>query len=234
MQEVLDKYRQFERDGFALLQAAVSPAQIEALRDAVETFRRENSVCGAANMRNLLSGCPYVKSFAVAGLAHKIASEILGVSALPVRAILFDKTPAANWYVTWHQDLSIPVKERLEIDGYGPWSTKEGVLHVQPPASVLEGMVALRIHLDPCPESNGAVKFVAGSHLGGVLAPETVSGLREGGRAVVCPAEVGDVIAMRPLVLHDSSVSQSPAHRRVLHIEYAGVQLPAGLAWAEA
>lgn len=165
MQEGCDKYRQFERDGFALLQAAVSPAQIEELRDAVGAFRRENSTSGASNMRNLLSGCPYVKSFAVSGIAFEIASEILDVPALPVRAILFDKTPAANWYVTWHQDLSIPVKERHDIAGYGPWSTKEGVLHVQPPAS---------------------------------------------------------------------SVSQSPAHRRVLHIEYAGVQLPAGLAWAEA
>ncbi|MBI5175430.1 MAG: hypothetical protein SFV17_00300 [Candidatus Obscuribacter sp.] len=143
----------------------MSPAQIEELRDAVGAFRRENSTSGASNMRNLLSGCPYVKSFAVSGIAFEIASEILDVPALPVRAILFDKTPAANWYVTWHQDLSIPVKERHDIAGYGPWSTKEGVLHVQPPAS---------------------------------------------------------------------SVSQSPAHRRVLHIEYAGVQLPAGLAWAEA
>ncbi len=234
MQEVFDKYRQFEKDGFALLRAAVSPGEIEELKDAVEAFRRENSALGASNMRNLLSGCAFVKSFALSGSAYKVASEILGVPALPVRAILFDKTPVANWYVTWHQDLSIPVKERLEIDGYGPWSTKEGVLHVQPPAAILEGMVSLRVHLDSCPESNGAVKFVAGSHLGGVLEPQAVEYLREGGRAVVCPAEVGDVIAMRPLVLHASSVSQSPAHRRVLHIEYAGVQLPAGLAWAEA
>jgi ectoine hydroxylase-related dioxygenase (phytanoyl-CoA dioxygenase family) len=151
-----------------------------------------------------------------------------------VRAILFDKTPASNWYVTWHQDLSIPVKERFECEGYGPWSVKDDVVHVQPPAAILEKMVSLRIHLDPCSEKNGPIKFIAGSHLSGILETPEIERWRNEHEAVVCPTERCDIIAMRPLILHSSSSAESPEHRRVLHIEYAAGQLPAGMQWAEA
>ena len=49
----------------------------------------------------------------------------------------------------WHQDLSIAVKERHEVAGFGPWSVKEGV-PVQPPVEILESMLTLRLHLDDC------------------------------------------------------------------------------------
>jgi hypothetical protein len=74
----------------------------------------------------------------------------LGSVAAPVKATLFDKTPDANWLVPWHQDLTISVKERVDIDGFGPWTVKAGVLSVQPPVSILERMLAIRIHLDDC------------------------------------------------------------------------------------
>ncbi|MBI1272142.1 phytanoyl-CoA dioxygenase [bacterium] len=163
-----------------------------------------------------------------------MAQEILGVTPLPVRAILFDKTPASNWYVTWHQDLSIPVENKVDSEGYGPWSMKDGILHVQPPASILEQMVSLRLHLDACSEANGAIKFIPGSHLAGILEPDQLAQLRDTHVPVVCPAERGDIIAMRPLILHSSSIAETPDHRRVLHLEYAGTSLPSGMEWAEA
>jgi hypothetical protein len=42
----------------------------------------------------------------------------------------------------------------------------------------------------------------------------------------------GGVMLMRPLLLHASSKCRTGAHRRVLHIEYAGCDLPSGLQWA--
>jgi len=38
---------------------------------------------------------------------------------------------------------------------------------------------------------------------------------------------------MRPLLLHASGRSQGVKQRRVLHIEYAGFTLPAGLDWSD-
>jgi hypothetical protein len=70
------------------------------------------------------------------------------VRATLVRATLFDKTPGANWPVPWHWDLTICVAVRLEAPGFGPWTLKAGVHHVQPPVEVLETMVAVRVHLE--------------------------------------------------------------------------------------
>ena len=231
MQQVLQTATDFDRDGFAVFKAAVPAAQIEQLTDVVEEARTEHASPG---LRNLLNRCTTLKAFANSSVAFSIAQAILGVTPLPVRAILFDKTPASNWYVTWHQDLSIPVKNKVDSAGYGPWSTKDGILHVQPPASILEQMVSLRIHLDVCSEANGAIKFIAGSHRAGILDPNQLGHLRDNHIPVVCPAERGDIIAMRPLILHSSSTAEAPDHRRVLHLEYAGTSLPLGMEWAEA
>ena len=72
-----------------------------------------------------------------------------------VRGIYFDKRVDANWKVAWHQDLSIAVKAKAKIEGYGPWSVKAGITHVQPPVSVLEQMLTVRLHLDDTDETNG-------------------------------------------------------------------------------
>ncbi|MCA9804738.1 MAG: phytanoyl-CoA dioxygenase family protein [Cyanobacteria bacterium HKST-UBA02] len=225
-------------NGFVHLPSLVDERQLAVLGAAVEKVRTKERRAG---LRNLLSGCPEVREFALSPTLMSIVRDVLGDSAtlLPVRAILFDKTPDANWYVTWHQDLSIPVQERpadasTDLKGYGPWSEKDGVVHVQPPRAVLEAMVSLRIHLDPCPESNGAIRFVAGSHRSGILDQDTIGALRDRKEWSTVPASPGDVIVMRPLVLHSSSQSESPEHRRVLHIEYAGCELPPPLRFRQA
>jgi hypothetical protein len=217
--------------GFTLIRVAVDAGLLGELTAAVEAVRHSHTSPG---LRNLLSRSDAVRRFAYSPVAMEIASCAVGESARPVRSILFDKTPASNWYVTWHQDVTIPVKEKIEVEGFAPWSVKDGIVHVQPPASILERMVSLRIHLDPCSEENGAIKFILGSHLEGVLEAPDLVRWRDANDAVICAAQQGDIIAMRPLVLHSSSVSQAPEHRRVLHIEYAGVDLPSGLKWAEA
>src|SRR5262245_1421546 len=104
-------------------------------------------------LRNLLRNCP-----AVATLAQELrplVGEALGADAFPVRGLFFDKIPGANWEVCWHQDLSIAVATRVEMPGFGGWSVKQGVVHVQPPASVLANMLTVRVHLDDCDADNG-------------------------------------------------------------------------------
>jgi ectoine hydroxylase-related dioxygenase (phytanoyl-CoA dioxygenase family) len=222
---------QFENEGFIVMRSAVASEQINQLTTLVESARGGKS---AAGLRNLLIRSPEIKSFVQSGSIFQMAQQLLGGKPIPVRAILFDKTPVSNWYVTWHQDLSIPVQKRFECEGYGPWSVKDDVVHVQPPAAILEKMVSLRIHLDPCLEKNGPIKFIAGSHRSGILEKPEIERWRYEHAAVVCPAERCDIIAMRPLILHSSSTAESPEHRRVLHIEYSVAQLPEGMQWAEA
>ena len=132
---------------------------------------------------------------------------------------------------TWHQDVTIAVQEKVEVEEFGPWTTKAGVIHVQPPASVLEHMLSVRLHLDPCPATNGALRVIPGSHLHGRIPEEKVPAIRTTIPEHVCEVGLGGALLMRPLLLHASSPSQNAAHRRVIHLDFASAQLPSGMRW---
>jgi hypothetical protein len=213
-------------DGFQLIAAVLDD---EARRELAEAL----GPADGAGRRGLLA-IPTVAALVRSERLLELVRPFVGPAARPVRAIYFDKSPNANWFVPWHQDLTIAVRERVDAPGFGPWSVKAGVPHVQPPVEFLAQMLAVRLHLDPADETNGALRVLAGSHLCGWLAPDEIADWRARGAEVVCTAAAGDALLMRPLLLHASSKSTSPCSRRVLHIEYAGFDLPAGIAWNEA
>ena len=161
----------------------------------------------------------------------RIASMLLGEAARPVRVVPFDKTAETNWSVAWHQDRTIAVSERKDIDGFGPWSVKDGIIHVEPPVEILEGMVTLRLHLDDCCGDNGALKVALGSHRLGVVPAHRAAGLADALPVQVCTARAGDIWACSTLILHASEPSSRTSRRRVLQIDYAAVELPFGLKW---
>ncbi len=164
--------------------------------------------------------------------ATAAAQSLIGDAAFPVRAVLFDKTPEANWAVAWHQDRTIVVRKRCEVEGFGPWSRKNGLQHVAPPIAVLEGMVTLRIHLDACGGDNSPLKAALGSHrLGRVPASEAAKKAAEH-PLLTCLAEPGDIWAYSTPILHASERARFPSRRRVLQIDYAADELPGGLQWA--
>src|SRR5262249_53495106 len=127
----------------------------------------------------------------------------------------------ANWLVVWHQDTALPLRRRVELSGWGPWSVKGGVIYAHAPAAALAQVVALRIHLDDSTSENGPLRVLPGSHTFGLLSDERIAELQQVITAVECLASVGGVVAMRPLVVHSSSKSRDTGPRRVLHIEYA-------------
>jgi len=174
---------------------------------------------------------PEIRKLACSPAIRRLIEPLLGPECHPVRGILFDKVPDANWKVPWHQDVTIAVQNRIEAAGFGPWSMKADVLHVQPPAAVLEEMLSLRIHLDPCGEENGALRVIPGSHRWGRIAEEPIPSIREASPDHVCVLGTGDVLLMRPLLLHASSASRVPDHRRVVHLDFAAAQLPMGMGW---
>jgi ectoine hydroxylase-related dioxygenase (phytanoyl-CoA dioxygenase family) len=224
----------FHADGFALIPGVVPGGRIHALLAALESaedgagVRRRESVFA---IRSLLEAVPAVRDLARSPQVRALVEPVLGPDAFAVRGILFDKTPDANWKVAWHQDLTIAVRERREVEGFGPWSEKAGVVHVQPPAAVLERMVTVRLNLDPCGPENGPVNVIAGSHRHGRLSVDEVQRRRTEEPAVSTSLGAGGVLLMRPLLLHASSPSTSPAHRRVVHLEFAAGELPGGLEW---
>ncbi len=136
---------QIDEEGFVVVPEALGPVEIDAIGAAVAELGGRISASGRGGARRLFQEAPEIRSLACDPAVRSVAVAALGAACFPVRALLFDKTPAANWKVTWHQDLTIAVRARRDVEGYGPWSSKAGIPHVQPPISVLEGgLVVMR------------------------------------------------------------------------------------------
>ena len=219
----------FEHDGFEVLDDLVSAQDVAQLLAAL----------GDLNIKPLRGGIRRIESLvpAVAELAQsanliRVAEQHLNGKAHLVRAIYFDKTPENNWYVTWHQDRTVAVSNRFEQEGWGPWTLKDGVCHVQPPLEVLENIVTIRIHLDPATKTNGCLKIVPGSHRQGLIPSDQVIERVDKTQVAYCETSAGGALVMRPHLLHASEKSATAKSRRVLHFEYSSYQLPEGISWA--
>jgi len=202
------------------LKTALADAEMARAEGGGETFGARNLLAVAA-LRDAV------------GALRAMLREITGESLHAVRSLFFDKTPAANWPVPWHQDLTLAVKERHDLPGWTNWTIKRGVHHVQPPAEILSRMMTARLHLDDCTADSGPLRVVPGSHSYGMLVRERLDQAKRHEAAMIC-ARAGDVLLMKPLLLHASSPACVPSHRRVLHIEFTpDALLPEELAWAE-
>jgi Phytanoyl-CoA dioxygenase (PhyH) len=149
----------------------------------------------------------------------------------PVRAILFDKSAETNWTLGWHQDRTIAVKERRDVAGFGPWSVKAGVQHVEPPFEMIEHMVTARIHLDDVPNENAPLLIALGSHRMGKLRESEIGFVTSQNPIMECIASVGDVWIYSTPIVHASAASDSKTRRRVLQVDYAPFDLPGDLEW---
>jgi hypothetical protein len=212
-------------EGFVIVERVLGRAMRERLLGAL------GDAAARPGVRNLLQESPVVREIAASPAVSGLASKLAGALMFPVRAILFDKTPVANWSVAWHQDLAIAVRARRDAPGFVGWSTKAGVVHVLPPPEVLAGMVTIRLQLDECGPENGPLEVVPGSHRHGRLDGADAERLRAATRAVPCLVPVCGALVMRPLLLHASARARWPGRRRVLHLEYASKPLPHGLQW---
>jgi ectoine hydroxylase-related dioxygenase (phytanoyl-CoA dioxygenase family) len=218
-------------EGWASTPPLFSDALLDSLTNNLSSvIEAETGRGGTRHLLDLRS----VQDLASSEPARAIAESVLGEDCVAVRGILFDKTPAANWKVTWHQDLTIAVSERREVAGFGPWSVKEGIPHVQPTVKILEHMVAIRVHLDECGPENGPVRLIPGSHKFGRLSGPAIDVWKEKNTAIACTVSRGSILAFFPLLLHSSSPSTRPEHRRVIHLEFAAADLPGGLQWYHA
>ena len=226
---------QFAADGCATLPQLYSEAEVAALLHCVErtpaggpNFRRSQDVFA---IRDLLGEVPSLWPLLLTDALRSVLAALFPAGCHLTKAIYFDKPAGSNWLVAWHQDLMINVDQRRELPGFGPWTSKPEGVSVQPPVAVLENECTIRLHLDDCDATNGALKVVPGSHRHGVVAMADIPGFTP--QATTCAVPAGGAMLMKPLLLHASSRSTSPRPRRVIHLEFASAELPAGLAWRE-
>lgn len=207
--------------GFETVPAVLDRHEVSDLAAALEDDSLERSRAGA---RHLMRH-PAVHRIAHGQRMHALASRFLGPSAIPFRATLFDKSPNNNWLVVWHQDTALPLRERRDVAGWGPWSVKAGITYAHAPAAALSRVIALRLHIDDSGPDNGPLRVLPGTHTRGVLSDDGVAQLAREVQAADCVCPAGGVVAMRPLLVHASSKAGNDERRRVLHIEYADALL---------
>lgn len=212
-------------DGAQIFPAALSETDLKAIESALAST-------DARRPGTRLSRNPALAHLLNPSVAlGQLAADLLGPLASPLRAVLFNKSPAANWSLGWHQDRTIAVAERIEAPGFADWTLKSGIHHVIPPFELLERSLTLRIHLDPVTMANAPLQIAPGSHrLGRIPEPEIPAIVTRLG-AAACLAERGDIWVYAAPILHASDRAIEPKARRVLQILYSADTLPNGLRW---
>ena len=215
--------------GVQIVEDVVSDVILKDIKEAVLESKGRYPSHGIRNAEKKFES---IKQLVNSERFIKLALMVLGEKPDLVRAIFFDKTPENNWLVSWHQDKTITLNRKLDVQGWGPWSIKDGIHHVQPSLDVLRNMLTFRLHLDDADKHNGCLKIIPKTHNRGILNQKQIADIVNSEVPYLCEAKAGDLLMMHPLVLHSSSKSQHPGHRRVLHVEYSNYKLPAGLVWA--
>lgn len=224
-----------QENGFSVINNIFSTEEIEKISEVIqnidtskETFRKSEDLFA---IRQFLKEIPEIKDFIFNENLQKIIKDIFGDNYFVVKSIYFDKPEKSNWYVAYHQDLTISVDKKVPLENFGPWTTKQNQFAVQPPLDILENIFTIRIHLDDTDENNGALKVVPKSHAKGIYRPETIDWKVE--TEHICNVEKGGIMMMKPLLLHGSNRTTNGMKRRVIHIEFSDKELPEELNWSE-
>jgi len=234
MHQPFSHHENIDTMGFTTLADIYTSDEIDAILNTISkadqsnpTFRKTNDLFA---IRQFLKEVPDVKPLIFNDKLKQCISDLFGDNYFVVKSIYFDKPPQSNWFVAWHQDLTISVDKKVDLPGYGPWTTKLNQFAVQPPVSVLNDNFTVRIYLDDTDEGNGALKVVPGSHKR-IIRPETLN--LQPGEEVTCNVPTGGIMIMRPLLMHTSNRTSNNKQRRVAHIEFSKATLLAGIDWAE-
>lgn len=226
----MNNFNQYEEElkenGFSIIENCFNRDQLNEIINFVEESDFDFSE------RQLFKRYPKLQSIVFKNkLFMNLYSSICNKDYFLSKAIYFNKQSKSNWFVSYHQDLSISVKNKLEVENYNSWTNKKGQLGVIPPLSVLENLVTFRIHLDDTDESNGCLKVISKSHKKGIIRIDASFDVNNEGKEIVCNIKKGGVMLMKPLLLHASQKSISESDRRVLHLEFNNQEIP--MKWLE-
>lgn len=224
-----------QETGFTIIENVYTAEEVTAIIEAINSidtsgpaFRKTSDLFA---IRRFVKEVQAISPLVFNNRLRTIINELFGPDYFLVKSIYFDKPEQSNWFVAYHQDLTISVEEKKQVAGFDQWTVKNNQFAVQPPVALLENIFTIRIHLDDTDENNGALKIVPGSHRKGIYRPETIDWNKE--QEVVCKVQRGGIMIMQPLLLHASNRTTNNNKRRVIHLEFSNQLLPGELQWAE-
>ena len=224
--------------GFAIINDIYSENEIEKIIAEIEkvtenktensTFRKSEDLFA---IRQFHKEIPKTLNLIFNENLNQIIKQNFGENYFITKSIYFDKPEKSNWFVSYHQDLTISVDKKVEIENFKNWTTKQNQFAVQPLKEILEQNFTIRIHIDKTTKQNGALKVLNKSHRKGIVRTENIE--IENEIETICEVEKGGIMIMKPLLFHASNKTTNNKRRRVIHIEFSNQNLPNELEWSE-
>lgn len=234
----MEKLREIDDQGFTIIENVYNENEIAKLISVIESLTENNS--GKSTFRkseDLFAIRQFHKEVpeSIKHIFNQNLTEIIklnfGNDYFITKSIYFDKPEKSNWFVSYHQDLTISVDKKIEHENFENWTNKQNQFAVQPPLEILENIFTIRIHLDKTTKENGALKVLNESHKKGVFRTEKIN--IENEIESICEVEKGGIMIMKPLLFHASNKTTNNERRRVIHIEFSNKKLPDQLEWSE-
>jgi ectoine hydroxylase-related dioxygenase (phytanoyl-CoA dioxygenase family) len=221
--------------GFTIIENIYTAVEIESIIALINqadhsnpTFRKTDDLFA---IRQFLKEIPGIKQLVFNDKLKSLINNLFSHDYFIVKSIYFDKPEKSNWFVAWHQDLTISVNKKAELPGYNTWTVKQNQFAVQPPIEILQSNFTIRIHLDDTDAGNGALKVIPCSHLKNIYRVENIDWQTE--TEAICKVNAGGIMIMQPLLIHASKRTTTNKKRRVIHIEFSNANLPSEINWAE-
>ncbi len=234
----MNSLNEINTEGFTIINTVYTENEIEKLISLIEnntanrvntaTFRKSQDLFAIRQFhKEIPETLPYIFNQNL----KDIIEATFGEGYFITKSIYFDKPEKSNWFVAYHQDLTISVDQKVEIENFENWTIKQNQFAVQPPKEILENNFTIRIHLDNTTKDNGALKVINDSHSKGIFRIENLK--IENEKETICEVEKGGIMIMKPLLFHASNKTINNERRRVIHIEFSNRELPNELEWSE-
>ena len=148
-------------NGFTVVENIYSKQEIDNILEFIsqadssnQNFRKSNDLFA---IRQFLKEIPEIAPLIFNQNLRKVIDQLFGENYFVVKSIYFDKPGTSNWFVSYHQDLTISVDKKINLANFGPWTTKNDQYAVQPPIEILKNIYTVRIPLDKTDQNNGAL-----------------------------------------------------------------------------
>jgi ectoine hydroxylase-related dioxygenase (phytanoyl-CoA dioxygenase family) len=179
MKNIAKHQLEIAENGFTTIDNIYAEYEVENILDAIQDAMQATAKCNPSEptfaIRQFLKEVPKSTEFIFNTPLQAIIQGLFGNSYFVTKSIYFNKPQQANWFVAYHQDLTIAVNQKIDLPNYTGWTRKQQRYAVQPPIEILENNFTIRIHLDDTDENNGALKVIPKSHLQKVYRPETIN-----------------------------------------------------------
>ncbi|WP_405378417.1 phytanoyl-CoA dioxygenase family protein [Nonlabens sp. Asnod3-A02] len=225
---ISDTFQKLHKDGFSFNDQSIDNSIIQKIESNLNAYFENNSQADKYAIRQLIKRLPDLNILFEIPILKYLIKEQYSLT----KSIYFNKPAMSNWFVPYHQDLSIGVKEKIDTEGYKGWTFKKEQHGVIPPKRILENTITVRIHLDDTNEENGALRVIKNSHSNGILKREQINRINTDDE-LICKLNKSEYMLMKPLLLHASHKSTSNSDRRVIHLEFCNQELDGELEWLE-